>query len=159
MRKVVVNSTPVIALAGIHALHILREMYQEVLIPEAVYLELTAKEDTVSEQLRSADWIHTTSIHNEQDKRMYRTKLHAGEVEVMILAQEISADLVVLDDYAARKTAQYLGLTVTGTIGVIVKAAQKGIIQDAMPLIEALEESGFYISAELKEYVKRAVSI
>lgn len=48
---------------------------------------------------------------------MYRAKLHDGEVEVMILAQEKGADLVIIDDHAAKKTAKYLGLPVTGTMG------------------------------------------
>lgn len=156
MRKVIVNSTPIIALASIGELHILEDMYQKILIPEAVYMELTVKDDTVSDQLRSAEWIHTKRITNADDKRMYKARLHAGEVEVMILAQEESADLVILDDYAARKTAAYLGLTVTGTLGVIVKAKQRGFVQDAMPLVSALEETGFFISDELKAYMMRA---
>lgn len=54
---------------------------------------------------------------------MYQAKLHAGEVEVMILAQEEPpANLVILDDNAAKKTAKYLGLKVTGTLGVLIKA-------------------------------------
>ena len=59
---------------------------------------------------------------------MYKAKLHAGEVDVMILAQaDPKADLVIIDDNAA-KTAKYLGLTVTGTLGVLIKAKQSGII-------------------------------
>ena len=61
---------------------------------------------------------------------MYQAKLHAGEVEVMILAQETpKADLVVLDDNAAKKTAKFLGLKVTGTLGVILKAKKQGFIE------------------------------
>ena len=54
---------------------------------------------------------------------MYKAKLYAGEVEVMILAQELGEDvLTVIDDNAARKTARYLGIKVTGTVGVLTKA-------------------------------------
>ena len=56
---------------------------------------------------------------------MYEAKLHDGEVEVMILAQEEpKADLVILDDNSAKKTAKFLELSVTGTLGVLVKAKQ-----------------------------------
>ena len=56
---------------------------------------------------------------------VYKAKLHAGEVDVMILAQsKPPADLVIIDDNAAKKTAKYLGLKVTGTIGVLLKAGK-----------------------------------
>ena len=67
---------------------------------------------------KSLDWIRVERILSPSDKKMYQAKLHDGEVEVMILAQEgVRADLVILDDNAAKKTAKYLGLTVTGTFG------------------------------------------
>ncbi len=77
---------------------------------------------------------------------MYKAKLHAGEVEVMILAQEKGADLVIIDDDAAKKTARYLGLTVTGTLGVLLRAKEQGIIERVQPLLDAMERNGFYIS-------------
>ena len=85
---------------------------------------------------------------------MYRSRLHAGEVEVMILArQEPQSTLVILDDLAARKTAEYLGLTLTGTIGVLIKAKQKGIITTVMPVLDELESNGFFISERVKQMI------
>mgnify|MGYP007120226486 CR=1 FL=1 len=73
---------------------------------------------------KSLDWIRVERILSPSDKKMYQAKLHDGEVEVMILAQEgVRADLVILDDNAAKKTAKYLGLTVTGTFGKSRNAA------------------------------------
>ena len=67
---------------------------------------------------KSLDWIRVERILSPSDKKMYQAKSHDGEVEVMILAQEgVRADLVILDDNATKKTAKYLGLTVTGTFG------------------------------------------
>lgn len=66
----------------------------------------------------AGSWICVESIRDDTEKKMYKAKLHAGEVEVMILAQEQKADLVIIDDNAAKKTAKYLGLTVTGTLGI-----------------------------------------
>ena len=80
---------------------------------------------------------------------MYKAKLHDGEVEVMILAQEINADLVMIDDDSARKTAQYLRLTITGTIGFLIRCKQEGLIDAVMPLITQLTEKGIYISKSL----------
>ena len=75
---------------------------------------------------------------------MYKAKLHAGEVDVMILAQgNPPADLVIIDDNAAKKTAKYLGLTVTGTLGVLLKAKGLGIIPSARDAINKLQANGF----------------
>lgn len=142
MPKVVVNSTPLIVLCGIGKLELLRELYRELLIPVAVYQEVTAVKDSACMQfMAQRNWIHVEKIQNETEKKMYRAKLHAGEVEVMILAQEQKADLVIIDDNAAKKTAKYLGLTVTGSLGVLLKAKQVGLIERVRPLLS--EEKRF----------------
>ena len=159
MRKVVVNTTPLLVLGNIDKLSILNELYGTIYITEAVYREVLEKNDKASKAvLSSLDWIKVMSIDNPQDYAMYRAKLHAGEVETMILAQQESfkADLVILDDLAARKTAQYLGLTVTGTLGVLIKANQKGIISEVKPLLEKMQNNGFYISEKVMNMVLKA---
>lgn len=154
MRKVIVNSTPLIVLCGIGKLDILRELYQEILIPTAVYQEVTVIEDSTCMQIKSAgNWLHIEQIHDETEKKMYKAKLHAGEVEVMILAQEQKADLVIIDDNAAKKTAKYLGLTVTGTLGVFLKAKKRGIIEKIYPLLSEIKRNGFYIDSNLEAMV------
>lgn len=107
MRKVIVNSTPLIVLCGIGQLFVLRELYQEIWIPEAVYREVTAKEDLACVQVKTAGaWLHVERIRDYTEKKMYKAKLHDGEVEVMIFAQEQEAGLVILDDNAAKRTAK-----------------------------------------------------
>ena len=88
---------------------------------------------------------------------MYKAKLHDGEVEVMMLAQEIKADVVIIDDYAARKTAEYLGLPLTGTLGVLIKAKRNGFIQKVMPIIDKLTMNGICLSEDLKQQVRNLV--
>lgn len=154
MPKVIVNSTPIIVLCGIGKLDVLQDLYQEIFIPPAVYQEVTAIEDSACMQIKNADsWIHVESIHDNSEKKMYKAKLHAGEVEVMILAQEQKADLVIIDDNAAKKTAKYLGLTVTGTLGVLLKAKNKGIVQEVAPLLVEMKRNGFYIDSVIETFV------
>ena len=86
---------------------------------------------------------------------MFKARLHDGEVEVMILARELDADLVVIDDYAARKTAEYIGLNLTGTIGTLIKAKQNGYIDDVMPIVKIMEQNGIYYSDQLKNQIRR----
>lgn len=154
MRKVIVNSTPLIVLCGIGRLEILQKMYTEITIPVAVYREVIEKEDSVQEQLKNAaDWIHIQEIKDHSEKKMYKAKLHDGEVEVMILCQEQSADLAIIDDNAAKKTAKYLGIPVTGTLGVLIKAKQRGVVKEIRPIISDLKARGFYISYQVEKMV------
>ncbi len=120
---IIVNSTPLIALCNGGCLKILRSLYGEITIPQAVFDEVTAKADSACAQVKqSLEWIHAERIQDPSDMKMYKAKLHAGEVEVMILAQqEPKADVVMIDDNAAKKTAKYLGLPVVGTLGVLLK--------------------------------------
>lgn len=158
MHRVIVNSTPLIVLCGIGQLDILRELYCDIYIPIAVYQEVTAVEDSACMQIKTAgEWIHVEKIQNDTEKKMYKAKLHDGEVEVMILAQEKKADLVIIDDNAAKKAAKYLGLTVTGTLGILIKAKKKGIVEEIYPLLCKMKQNGFYISSELEKVVMEQV--
>ncbi len=156
MRKVIVNSTPIIAFCKARQLSILESMYGEIVIPEAVFREVTEKNDEVKNQLETADWIRVEKIQDVVNKRMYRAKLHEGEVEVMILAQEYNGEhLVIIDDDAARKTAVFLGLNLTGSIGVLLKAKELGKISEVMPVVAEMEKKGIYFSRRLKDRVRQ----
>lgn len=96
-------------------------------------------------------------IKNQMAKTMYKTQLHDGEVEVMILAKEIAADVVIIDDANAKKHAKYLGLPVTGALGVLVKAKQKGYIDELKPILQRMVEKGIYISQSLVELCLKQV--
>lgn len=147
MRRVIVNSTPLIALCNADLLNILKEIYGSIIIPKAVFDEVTAKKDSACLQIKqNLDWITVETITNIEDRKMYKAKLHAGEVDVMILAQaDPKADLVIIDDNAAK----YLGLTVTGTLGVLIKAKQSGIISSVKNAITKIQSNGFYINENI----------
>lgn len=155
MRRVIVNSTPLIALCNAGLLKILKEVYGQITIPKAVFDEVTAKPDSACSQIKTnMDWIIVEKISDITDRKMYKAKLHAGEVDVMILAQsEPLADLVIIDDNAAKKTAKYLGLKVTGTLGVLLKAKKVGVISSVKNAIDAIRKNGFYISDNVIQMV------
>ena len=146
MPKVIVNSTPLISLIELDRLDILKVLYNEIIIPTAVYNEISVKDKFT---LPKYDWIKVKEITNEVAKGAFTTALHEGEVEVLILAKEISADLVVIDDGLARKHAKYLDIKITGTIGVLLKAKEKGIIKELKPYLDRLIENSFYISDDI----------
>ena len=156
MRKIIVNSTPLIALAKADRLELLREMYGRIIIPDAVYREVTEKKDIAAQRIEAArEWMEIHEVDPNLDRRMYRAKLHDGEVEVMLLAREIGADAVVIDDNSDRKTAEYLGLPLTGTLGILLKAKQRGLLEAVMPVILHMERNGIFFSTELKEKIRK----
>ena len=151
MRKVVVNTTPLIALANIGQLELLREPYGEVFIPDAVMEEI--RSEPARSLVKDANWIKQCTIVHPEQKMLYKARLHAGEVEVMILAQEESADLVIMDDNTAKATAKFFGFSVTGTLGILVKAKQRGMINEVSSLLCRLVGDGFYVDEKTKEMV------
>ena len=66
---------------------------------------------------------------------------------------ETDADLLIIDDNAAKKTAKYLGLTVTGTMGVLLKAKKEGLISEVKPLLNGLINDGLYVTPTVQNYV------
>ncbi len=153
MRKVVVNTTPLIALSHVGQINLLKELYGEIIIPEAVYEELSVKAESVCKKAvdSSLDWIRVEKIKNLMAREMYKTQLHDGEVEVMILSKEIRADVVIIDDANAKKYAKYLKLPVTGTLGVLIRAKREGYIDRLEPILRQMVERGIYISQNLIE--------
>ena len=154
MQKIIVNSTPMIILSKIGMLSIMHRLFGEIIIPQAVYDEITCKSDVISKIIRDNRWIKVSKISSNADRSMYKSKLHDGEVEVMILAQEMDADiLAVIDDNAAKKTAKYLGINVIGTLGVLVMAKKRGYLGSIQKVIQLMKHCGFYGSTHVEEQV------
>ena len=151
MRKVISNTTPLIGLADIGCLDVLQTLYEEIMIPDAVLEEV--KSEPARTLVRNSEFIHVFSVADSWSRKMFSSRLHAGEVEVMLLAEEKQADLLIMDDNAAKKTAKFLGFKVTGTLGVLLKAKQEGHVKEVKQLVEKLQDNGFFVSPKVKQYV------
>ena len=160
MRRVIVNSTPLIALCHVNKLSVLKQLYGEITIPKAVYDEISVKSDSVckKEVDESLEWIHIQNIKNDMAKAMFKSQLHEGEVEVMILAMEQQADVVIIDDQNAKKYAKYLNLPVTGTLGILIKAKKNGFITELKPILDIMVKNGIYIKPSLIELCLKQVN-
>ena len=154
MRKVIANTTPLIALANIGQLDLFQKLYGEIIIPEAVFEEI--KSEPAKTLVAQSSWIKTISVQDDSERKLYSSRLHAGEIEVMILAKEISADLLIIDDNAAKKTAKFLDFAVTGTSGVFVRAKIEGHIESIKPAVNDLLQDGFYISNQIVDMALKA---
>ncbi len=149
MRKVVVNTTPIISLGNVAHLHIFRMLYGQITIPHAVFREAMAKDDFAFYQLlKNLDWIKLEECP-KFNREEFNKNLHVGEIEAIVLAQNLNADLIILDDNNARKAAKNLGLTITGTVGVLLKAKHCGILSDVKTLIQEMRDNGFHLSDKI----------
>lgn len=146
-RLVVVNTTPIIALSLIGELDLLRRLYGQVLAPPSVEAEVRAggRGRSGRSELQEASWLRIVSLQDPRRADLL-ADLDRGEAEVIALAQELNADLVVIDERLARLHAKRLGLTLTGTLGVLLKAKQLGHVQAVAPLIDRLRQGGIHLS-------------
>ncbi len=155
---VVSNSSPLIHLSQIGRLSLLKEFFGELLIPPAVYREVVieGRGRPGSEDVREASWIRVVEIRNNHLKRILQFILDEGESEVIALALEANASLVLLDDREARIQAKRLGLQVTGTLGVLLRAKKLGLIKSLREELDKLKETGFRISKSLEKEILNA---
>jgi len=157
MLKIVSNTTPIIALLKLNKLELLQQLYSEISIPTAVYKEIEAGKDTIFyTDLSKINWINIVEIEDKLAVK-YFLDLDAGEAEAIVLATEISADLIILDEKLGRHYAKHVNLQVTGTIGVLIKAKKVGLIEELKPVFDELTEKGVWISERLKKEILREI--
>ncbi len=153
--RVVSDSSPLIHLAKIGRLELLRLLFGEVLVPEAVYRECVIEggEREDARRIAEARWIRVLKIRDERLRKVLARELDEGEAEAIVLALEEGADLVLLDEREARRVARSLGLKVTGTVGILMRARREGMIEDLRRELDRLLKSGFWISEDLYERI------
>ena len=151
MRKIVSNTTPILNLLKIGKLDFLRELYDKVYIPQAVYREIeTGKDRIYYTDLGKLGWIEIVPIKSAP-ARIYLFDLDDGEAETIILAHELTADLAIIDEKLGRRYAALLNIPVTGTIGILLKAKERGLITALAPLLQELRNKSTWINDSLYE--------
>ena len=146
----VADSGPLIPLARIGQRDLLHEVLGEILIPEAVYQEVVVNGgDRVGvSEIEDAQWIVRRAITKEDILESIPTYLHSGEREAVALAQE-NEDSVLIDERRGRAFAQREGIEVIGSLTVLARAKQQGIIELVTPIVESMLSSGYWIHEEL----------
>ncbi len=149
MLKVVSNTTPLISLLKISRLDILESLYKKILIPKAVYDEVEAgKNKDYYSDLLEFPWIDVVEIEDKQAIKYY-VDIDAGEAEAILLATEIQADLIIMDEKLGRLHAKHADLKVTGTAGVLIKAKSEGWVTEVRPLLFELIKKDVWIGEKL----------
>jgi predicted nucleic acid-binding protein len=146
--RVVCNTSPLILLAKIGRLDLLTQLYEEVVIPQTVLDETGAKSDgeasKIQTLLKQRNFQHRKAEKEALDA--LPPDLGAGEREAIALALETKADFVILDDRQARRVARGRGLSVTGTVGVLVESRERNVILSLRHELDRLIEAGMWIS-------------
>jgi predicted nucleic acid-binding protein len=150
--NIVLNTSPVIFLGKVQCLNDLIQCVDKISVPQQVINELG------DEHLPDGIQIQTLSVASSAYVQGALGRLHEGELAAMALAQELSADFVVLDDLLARKKAQQLRLKVIGTVGLLLLMNKRNRLtaeQVWQHLTALTQEHGMYLSPALMATVKQ----
>ncbi len=149
---IIADSTPLINFAAIHRLDVLEQLFGMLVIPKAVETELLEKGERYpsAKELKRADFIDVIRINDLALCNSLKIDLDQGEAEVITLALEQNAELLLLDEIAGRTVAKFHNIPFTGSIGCLVEAKRTGIIPKIKPLLDAMvSEARFWVSEAL----------
>jgi len=157
---VISNTGPLIALAKANQFALLGHLFGHVLIPPAVHRELLAKGGPESARLDEAllGLLRVTpSPPLSPEVKTATSRLGAGEQQVIALACERKASLVIIDERLGRTAARQMGLMVTGLAGVLIRAKEAGLIPAVRPLLEEIRQRGYWLSDAILDVAARLV--
>ncbi len=158
---VVSDTSPINNFAAINQLHLLQQLYGTVLIPEAVYQELTDPDFPVAgaKEVQTFTWIQIRAVEDRTMLKALSSELDPGEAEAIVLALEMKAEQVLIDERRVRMIAARLNLHYTGILGVLVEAKSQGFISTVKPLLDDLiNKAGFWVAEPLYKSVLRLVN-
>ncbi|MDM8521246.1 DUF3368 domain-containing protein [Anaerolineales bacterium HSG6] len=147
-----------IALAWLNQLALIPALFDELHIPQAVYDEIFYKPDAIGTvELASTDWLIVRPVTNVLSVNLLQDQLDAGESEAIVLATELQADLLLIDERRGRRKAIQYGLDITGTLGILIRARQLQLIGPLRPMLHKLRLLPFFISESLYQQTLRHV--
>ncbi|MCM1162046.1 MAG: DUF3368 domain-containing protein [Roseburia sp.] len=161
---VISDTTPIISLMKARQLELLQKLFGTVCIPKAVYQELTENEAFPEEirMVQECEFLYVEEVGNEKSVTILRnfTGLDAGESEAIILADEKCSDVLLMDEHRGRQIAKKMGITITGTIGILTQAFDEGMLtrEDVEECIGRLKENGIRISEKLYQRLREHVN-
>lgn len=148
---VVSDTTPLHYLILIDEVDLLPRLLGEIIIPEIVFQELQTEKtpDKIKHYLENKpDWLTIRPSTMIIDQQLQ--DIDPGEREAILLAEELDADAILIDDLAGRKIALDRGLRVLGTLGLLEIAVEDGLV-DFLDTLKRIKEAGFFISKSLEQ--------
>lgn len=152
---VVANAGPLISLAQISQVHLLPSLFGYLQIPPAVHEEVVTSKHfgETSAEVDITGWVRVTKVRDSTAVELLRERLGAGESEAIVLAIESRAALLLIDEKRGRRVAESQGVEKSGTLGVLILAKRRGLIDAVQPLLLELKTVGFRMSEELYQTV------
>jgi predicted nucleic acid-binding protein len=151
------NTTPLRYLIAIDQAHLLERLFDKVFVPTAVQQELTeaGTPPKVRDHVLSLpSWLEVRAVSEAQPTE-FPVTLHRGEREAIVLAEVLSADILLIDEQVGRTIALGRNLPLSGTLGVLERADTVGLVNDFPQVLEQLKVSGFFLGEPLEQQLLR----
>ncbi len=146
---IVSDTSPITNLIQIEKLDLLKELFQKIIIPVSVFEELSKITDQKVVVEKSA-WIEIKAAIDIHGVQLLQNEIDYGEAESIILASELKADFLLIDDLKGRKVAEQKGLKIIGLLGILLKAKKENLIPLIKPVVDSLINiAGFRIHQSL----------
>jgi predicted nucleic acid-binding protein len=146
---IVSDTGPLIVLFKTDLLFLLKEIYQDILVPEAVKTELIRKPEGVI-LFKNNPWIKVEKATDKEYMRVLNLIVDSGEAEAISLAIELNL-MILIDERKGRNYARDLNLRVRGSLGLFLEAKKKGLMKSVTECIDKLKSAGYYLDDELIE--------
>lgn len=148
---IVADASPLIALAICDNLDILEKLFGTICVSKTVYEEAIVHSKSGADQLEK--YLEGKIVECELDNPLINEEsLDAGELSSIALYQQLKADYLLIDEKAGRRVAKRNHIKVIGSLGVLIEAKKKGILQSIKPSIEILRFSKIYFSSVLLDH-------
>jgi len=145
MDRIIISDTScLIALSNIGMLHIVKDLYDEIIITSEVKAEF-------GEIL--PDWIIVMQVRDKLKQTDIEKRLDKGEASSIALALEIPNSILIIDEIKGRNIAKSVNIEIIGTIGILLLASNKGLINDVISVILKLTNNGFRLSDKLLDKI------
>lgn len=155
---VISNATPLITLLSIGKLELLKELYDKIYIPKAVFDEIEeGKHKSFYVNLEEISWVEIKQAENKFALRILTNELDKGEAEAIILYEEMNAQLLIIDEKLGRDIARRESCQITGSLGILIAAKRMSLITKVKPLLVEARKNGIHISDRLFDSVMRQV--
>jgi predicted nucleic acid-binding protein len=148
---IVSDTTPISELAKVDHLDLLPKLFGKVVIPQGVFNELQVGEHPAAKLVQDLSWLEVVTVDNQQLVRELQQsfKLDLGESEAIALAEEIRASQLLIDERAARKVAMARKLPLIGTVGILLLAKRRGLLDSVKDVLDEMQAQGMRISDRL----------
>ena len=143
---VISDTSPILNLTAVDKLHLLRDLYTEIVVPPAVQRELSKNGIQLDRS-----WTRVVEAKDQEDVAALREQLDPGEAEAIVVAAELRAGLILIDEKRGRRIAADRGLEVTGLLGVLAESKARGLVPKCRPILDEMTRvAGFWIGDDLR---------